>query len=152
MSKKFNIRTASKVEFDKELKRIASNKCNAGKAIKAAQLKGEEIPEELQAKYDAAIAEYDKIRKAKAKKFPGRKTYMDYSAEDIEALDLKQTMAGIASLACTRSRYPHRTDEVRKQEDLFQSHKAKLQGKAEARQVLQAMPKEELDALLAELK
>ena len=161
-TKKFNARTATKPQFDRELKRIASQKCLTGKALKVAAashgvplstaVKEFEEVAELQAKYDGIVAEYDKVRKAKVKKFPGRKTYMDYSKEDIAALNLEQTMAGIASLACKRSRYPHLADEVRKVEDLFQAHKAELQGKANAREALRRMSKEEIEALLAEAK
>lgn len=149
-TKKFNTRTATKVQFDKELKRLASAKCITGKALKVEEDDAKRA--ELQTKYDNIVAEYDKIRKAKAKKFPGRKTYMDMSPEEIAQLDLKTTVAGIASLACKRSRYPHLADEVRKVENLFQARKAELQGKAAAREALQHMSKEELEALLAEVK
>lgn len=149
-TKKFNTRTATKVQFDKELKRLASAKCITGKALKVEEDEAKHA--ELQTKYDNIVAEYDKVRKAKAKKFPGRKTYMDMSPEEIAQLDLKTTVAGIASLACKRSRYPHLANEVRKVENLFQARKAELQGKAAAREALQHMSKEELEALLAEVK
>lgn len=161
-TKKFNARTATKVEFDRELKRLASAKCIAGQKLKQyaaahgvpvhTAVETYEEAAALQAKYDAAEAAYDKVRKAKAKKFPGRKTYMDMTASEIAELDLKTTMAGIASLACKRSRYPHLAAEVRKVEDLFQAHKAELQSKAAARDALKTMSKEELEALLAEAK
>lgn len=149
-TKKFNARTATKVEFDRELKRLASAKCITGKALKAEEDDAARV--ELQTKYDKIVAEYDKIRRAKAKKFPGRKTYMDMTSDEIAELDLKTTVAGIASLACKRSRYPHLAAEVRKVEDLFQAHKAELQGKAAAREAIKSMSKEELEALLAEAK
>ncbi len=149
---KFNARSATLAEFDKELKRIASNKCNAGKAIRALQEKGEEVPEELQTKYDSAVAEYEKVRKQKNRRFKPRKTYMDFTEAEIKELNLKQTMAGIASLACRRSRNPHLAEETLKQESKFQAHKAELQGKAEAREALKNMSPEEINALLAELK
>lgn len=149
-TKKFNTRTATKVDFDRELKRLASTKCITGKALKVEEDEAKRA--ELQAKYDKVVAEYDKVRKAKAKKFPGRKTYMDMTADEIAELDLKTTVAGIASLACKRSRYPHLAAEVRKVENLFQAHKAELQGKAAAREAIKAMSKEELEALLAEAK
>ncbi len=149
-TKKFNARTATRADFDKELKRIASHKCLTGKALKVEEDEAKRA--ELQAKYDAILVEYDKVKKAKAKKFPGRKTYMDFTKEEIAALNLEQTMAGIASLACKRCRYPQLANEVRKVENLFQAHKAELQGKAAAREALKGMSKEELEALLAEAK
>ena len=149
-TKKFNARNATRADFDRELKRIASHKCLTGKALKVEEDEAKRA--ELQAKYDAILAEYDKVKKAKAKKFPGRKTYMDFTKDEIAALNLEQTMAGIASLACKRSRYPHLAGEVRKVENLFQAHKAELQGKAAAREALKNMSKEELEALLAEAK
>ena len=151
-TKKFNAKTATQAEFDKELKRIASIKCNAGKAIKAAQANGEEVTEEMQAKYDDAVAQYDKVRAAKNRRFKARKTYMDFTAAEIKELNLEQTMAGIASLACRRSRYPHLSEETLKQETRFQAHKTELQGKAEAREALRRMSPAEIEALMAELK
>lgn len=146
---KFNIRTADRAAFDKELKRLASAKCITGKSLRQAE--GDER-EALQAKYDSIVAEYDKVRQAKAKKFPGRKTYMDFTQAEIDELNLSQTMAGIASLACKRSRYPEQADEVKRQEAKFQAHKAKLQKAAEVKQALKSMTKEELEALMADAK
>ena len=150
-TKKFNCKSATKVSFDREIKRLASHKCLTGQKIRALTEAGEPVPEELQAKYDAIITEYNRVREAKAKKF-SRKTYMDYTQAEIDALDLRQTMAGIASLACTRSRYPRRTAEVKKQEARFQEHKAKLQHAVEIQQTLKGLSKEELEALLADAK
>ena len=140
-TKKFNIRTATKTEFDRELKRIASQKCLTGQKLKAeaashgvplsTAVKEYEEVAKLQAKYDDIVAKYDKIRAAKAKKFPARKTYMDMTDDEIAALDLKTTVAGIASLACKRSRYPQTAAEVKKVEAKFQAHKAELTEKAE---------------------
>lgn len=129
--KKFNARTATKVEFDRELKRIASAKCITGKKIREATAKGEEVAPELQQKYDDAVAAYEKVSAQKAKRFPGRKTYMDMTTKEIAELDLKTTVAGIASLACKRSRYPHLAEEVKRQEAKFQAHKAELTERAE---------------------
>ena len=150
-TKKFNCKSATKVSFDREIKRLASHKCLTGQKIRALTEAGEPVPEELQAKYDAILTEYSRVREAKAKKY-GRKTYMDYTQAEIDALDLKQTVAGIASLACTRSRYPGRADEARKQEARFQAHKTKLQHAAEVQQTLKGLSKEELEALLADAK
>lgn len=130
-TKKFNARTATKVEFDRELKRIASAKCIALGKIRAAEAAGEPVAEEIQAKYNNAVAAYEKVAAQKAKRFPGRKTYMTMTAEEIQQLNLNDTMAGIASLACRRSRYPHKAKETQAQEALFQAHKAELSEKAE---------------------
>lgn len=130
-TKKFNARTATKVEFDRELKRIASAKCIALGKIRQAIAAGEPVAEEIQAKYDDAVAAYQKVATQKSKRFPSRKTYMDMTDKEIAALDLKTTVAGIASLACTRSRYPHRADEVKAVEAKFQAHKAELTERAE---------------------
>ena len=130
-TKKFNARTATKVEFDRELKRIASAKCITGKKLRTAIAAEDDSVAELQEKYDNIVAEYEKVAAQKTKRFPGRKTYMDMTDKEIAALDLKTTVAGIASLACKRSRYPHLADQVRKVEAKFQAHKAELSEKAE---------------------
>lgn len=130
-TKKFNARTATKAEFDRELKRIASAKCIALGKIRRAEAAGEEVDADIQAKYDNAVTAYEKVAAQKAKRFPGRKTYMDMTDKEIAALDLKTTVAGIASLACKRSRYPHLADSVRKVEAKFQAHKAELTERAE---------------------
>lgn len=140
-TKKFNARTATKAEFDRELKRIASAKCIARQKLKqCAAAHGVPVHTAVatyedaaafQAKYDDAAAAYKKVAAQKSKRFPGRKTYMDMTDKEIAALDLKTTVAGIASLACKRSRYPHLADEVRVVEAKFQAHKAELTEKAE---------------------
>lgn len=130
-TKKFNARTATKAEFDRELKRIASAKCIALGKIRRAEAADEPVEAEVQAKYDNAVAAYEKVAAQKAKRFPSRKTYMDMTDKEIAALDLKKTVAGIASLACKRSRYPHLADQVRVVEAKFQAHKAALTEKAE---------------------
>lgn len=140
-TKKFNARTATKAEFDRELKRIASAKCITGRKLQAeaashgvplsTAVKEFEEVAKLQTKYDGIVAEYNKVRAAKAKRFPSRKTYMDMTDKEIAALDLKTTVAGIASLACKRSRYPHLADQVRVVEAKFQAHKAELSERAE---------------------
>jgi len=130
-TKKFNARTATKVEFDRELKRIASAKCIALGKIRQAEAAGEPVAEDIQAKYDNAVADYQKVSAQKAKRFPGRKTYMTMTKAEIEQLNLADTVAGIASLACRRSRYPHKAEETLKQEQLFQAHKAELSERAE---------------------
>lgn len=130
-TKKFNARTATKAEFDRELKRIASAKCIALGKLRRAEAAGEEVDADIQAKYDNAVAAYEKVSAQKAKRFPGRKTYMDMTDKEIAALDLKTTVAGIASLACKRSRYPHLAEEVKAVEAKFQAHKAELTEKAE---------------------
>lgn len=130
-TKKFNARTATKVEFDRELKRIASAKCITGKKLRMAVEAEDDSVAELQEKYDEIVATYEKVAAQKAKRFPGRKTYMDMTDKEIAALDLKTTVAGIASLACKRSRYPHLADQVRVVEAKFQAHKAELTEKAE---------------------
>jgi len=130
-TKKFNARTATKVEFDRELKRIASAKCIALGKIRNAEADGKPVDAAVQAKYDDAVAAYEKVAAQKAKRFPSRKTYMDMSDKEIAALDLKTTVAGIASLACKRSRYPHLAEEVKVVEAKFQAHKAELTERAE---------------------
>lgn len=130
-TKKFNARTATKAEFDKELKRIASAKCIALGKLRRAGAAGEPVDADVQAKYDNAVAAYEKVSAQKAKRFPGRKTYMDMTDKEIAELDLKTTVAGIASLACKRSRYPHLADQVRVVEAKFQAHKAELTERAE---------------------
>lgn len=140
-TKKFNARTATKVEFDRELKRIASAKCIAGQKLKQCAashgvpvhtaVATYEDAAALQAKYDNAAAAYKKVATQKAKRFPGRKTYMDMTDKEIAELDLKTTVAGIASLACKRSRYPHLAEDVKRQEAKFQAHKAELTERAE---------------------
>ncbi len=130
-TKKFNARTATKAEFDKELKRIASAKCIALGKLRRAEAAGEPVDADVQAKYDNAVAAYEKVSAQKAKRFPGRKTYMDMTDKEIAELDLKKTVAGIASLACKRSRYPHLADQVRVVEAKFQAHKAELTERAE---------------------
>lgn len=130
-TKKFNARTATKDDFDKELKRIASAKCIALGKIRRAKDAGEPVDADVQAKYDNAVAAYKKVADQKEKRFPGRKTYMDMTDKEIAALNLKKTVAGIASLACKRSRYPHLAEEVKLQEAKFQAHKAELTERAE---------------------
>lgn len=149
-TKKFNCKTATLAEFNRELKRLASQKCLTNKALKAEKIKAKKA--ELQAKYDAIIAETDRIRKVKEEKFGTRQTYMTMTPEEIARLTLEQTVAGIASLACRRSRYPHKAEETMAQEQLFQAHKAALRSAAEMKTALKGMTKEQIEQLLAEVK
>lgn len=113
-TKTFNIKTASLADFNRELKRIASAKCRA---------KDEDAKKSFE-------LEYNKIKQAKLKKFPSKKSYFSMTPDEIRELDLETTIKGIASLRSKRCIYPDQTDVVLEKEQLFIDHKTELQERA----------------------
>lgn len=148
-----NFDEATRVEFDKELKRIASNKCNAKhRAERAEAAKKADEAKIAWTEYEQNTEDYARVKAAKEDKFPGRKTYMDYTEEDIAKLNLEQTLAAIASLDCRRHRYPSLDHETLPQERKFIARRNELRGKVEGREALKNMTKAEIEELLAELE
>lgn len=148
-----NFDEATKVEFDRELKRIASNKCNAKhRAERAEAAKKVDEAKIARTEYEQNIEDYNRVKAEKEARFHGRKTYMDYTEEDIAKLNLEQTLAAIASLDCRRHRYPNLDHETLPQERKFIARRNELRGKAEGREALKNMTKAEIEALLAELE
>ena len=149
---KLKVNQATLPEMDRELRNLSSVKCNALKAIRQAEAAGDEVPEELQKKYDDAVAEFDRVRAAKSRRFKTKKSYMDMTKAEIAQLDLETCVKAIASMASRRTRYPEKNDETNAQDALFRRRKDELTGKANARAELKKLSPEELAELLAEVQ
>ena len=139
---KLKVNSATLVEFDRELRNLSSVKCNALKKIRQHQAAEEEVPEELQQRYDETVAEFERVRTAKARRFPSKKSYMDMSKDEIAQLDLETCVKAIASMASRRTRYPEKNDETNAQDALFRKRKDELTGKANARAELKKLTPE----------
>ena len=95
-NKKFNAQTATLVEINRELKRLASVKCRN---------------KDDQDKYDAAVKEIDRINDIKNQRF-GEKHYIDWSADEIANASFSVAKKAVKSLQSAKTLYPHRLDEI----------------------------------------
>lgn len=114
-AKKFNPKTATKAEFNRKLKAIASKKCRA----------------KTPADKKAAEAEYAELVAIKNERWHARKTYLTMTAAEIEELNLETTVKAIKSLQSLRCTAPDKADHYRKIEAKFQKHRQTLVAKAE---------------------
>ena len=94
-SKKFNAKTASLTELNRELKRLSSRKHRANSDEEKAQF----------------AAEYARIDDVKQSRF-GKKHYIDWTEAEIAATDLQTAVKGVKSLQSAKTLYPERHGEI----------------------------------------
>lgn len=120
-NEKFNEKTASLTEMNRELKRLASRKCRAKSEKEKAVF----------------TAEYEKLAKIKSERFTSaKKTYFTMSVKEIEELDLETTVKAIKSLQSRKCLYPQKREETEKIEQIFRDHREKLIEKARLEELL----------------
>lgn len=121
MSEKFNAKSATLTEINRELKRLASRKCRA---------KTDEDRKKAQ-------AEYEKLVKVKNDRFQTtKKSYFTMSDQEIAELDLETTVKAIKSLQSRRCIYPEKAQESLEMELKFRAHKDELVEKAQLERLM----------------
>ena len=121
MSEKFNAKSATLTEINRELKRLASRKCRA---------KTDEDRKKAQ-------AEYEKLVKVKNDRFQTtKKSYFTMTDQEIAELDLETTVKAIKSLQSRRCIYPEKAQESLEMELKFRAHKDELVEKAQLERLM----------------
>ena len=121
MSEKFNAKSATLTEINRELKRLASRKCRA---------KTDEDRKKAQ-------AEYEKLVKVKNDRFQTtKKSYFTMTDQEIAELDLETTVKAIKSLQSRRCIYPEKAQESLEMELKFRAHKDELVEKAQLEKLM----------------
>ena len=121
MSEKFNAKSATLTEINRELKRLASRKCRA---------KTDEDRKRAQ-------AEYEKLVKVKNERFQtSRKSYFTMTDQEIAELDLETTVKAIKSLQSRRCIYPEKAQESLEMELKFRAHRDELMEKAQLERLM----------------
>ena len=121
MSEKFNAKSATLTEINRELKRLASRKCRA---------KTDEDRKKAQ-------AEYEKLVKVKNDRFQTtKKSYFTMNDHEIAELDLETTVKAIKSLQSRRCIYPEKAQESLEMELKFRAHKDELVEKAQLERLM----------------
>ena len=121
MSEKFNAKSATLTEINRELKRLASRKCRA---------KTDEDRKKAQ-------AEYEKLVKVKNERFQtSRKSYFTMTDQEIAELDLETTVKAIKSLQSRRCIYPEKAQESLEMELKFRAHRDELMEKAQLERLM----------------
>ena len=121
MSEKFNAKSATLTEINRELKRLASRKCRA---------KTDEDRKKAQ-------AEYEKLVKVKNDRFQTtKKSYFTMNDQEIAELDLETTVKAIKSLQSRRCIYPEKAQESLEMELKFRAHKDELVEKAQLERLM----------------
>lgn len=111
MSEKFNAKSATLTEINRELKRLASRKCRA------------KTDEDRKKAQDA----YEKLVKVKNDRFQTtKKSYFTMSDEEIAELDLETTVKAIKSLQSRRCIYPEKRAETMAVELKFRARRDEL--------------------------
>ena len=121
MSEKFNAKSATLTEINRELKRLDSRKCRA------------KTDEDRKKAQDA----YEKLVKVKNDRFQTtKKSYFTMSDEEIAELDLETTVKAIKSLQSRRCIYPEKAQESLEMELKFRAHKDELVEKAQLERLM----------------
>ena len=121
MSEKFNAKSATLTEINRELKRLASRKCRA------------KTDEDRKRAQD----EYEKLVKVKNERFQtSRKSYFTMSDQEIAELDLETTVKAIKSLQSRRCIYPEKAQESLEMELKFRAHRDELMEKAQLERLM----------------
>ena len=121
MSEKFNAKSATLTEINRELKRLASRKCRA---------KTDEDRKKAQ-------AEYEKLVKVKNDRFQTtKKSYFTMTDQEIAELDLETTVKAIKSLQSRRCIYPEKAQESLEMELKFRAHRDELMEKAQLERLM----------------
>lgn len=121
MSEKFNAKSATLTEINRELKRLASRKCRAKE-------------DEDRKKYQA---EYDRLVKIKNDRFQTtKKSYFTMTDQEIAELDLETTVKAIKSLQSRRCIYPEKAQESLEMELKFRAHRDELMEKAQLERLM----------------
>lgn len=121
MSEKFNAKSATLTEINRELKRLASRKCRA---------KTDEDRKKAQ-------AEYEKLVKVKNDRFQTtKKSYFTMTDQEIAELDLETTVKAIKSLQSRRCIYPEKAKETMEKELKFREHRDELLEKAQLEKLM----------------
>ena len=121
MSEKFDPKSCTLSEMNRELKRLASRKCRAKE-------------DEDRKKYQA---EYDRLVKIKNDRFQTtKKSYVTMTDQEISELDLETTIKAIKSLQSRRCVYPERAQESLEMELKFRAHKDELTEKAQLERLM----------------
>lgn len=111
MSEKFDPKSCTLSEINRELKRLASRKCRA---------KTDEDRKRAQ-------AEYEKLVKVKNERFhTSRKSYFTMSDEEIASCDLETAVKAIKSLQSRRCIYPEKRAETMEVELKFRARRDEL--------------------------
>lgn len=115
-AEKFNAKSASLSEINRELKRLASRKCRA------------KTDEERKSAADA----YEKLVKIKNERFhTSRKSYFTMSDEEIASCDLETAVKAIKSLQSRRCIYPEKRAETMEVELKFRARRDELTERAQ---------------------
>ena len=121
MSEKFNAKSATLTEINRELKRLASRKCRA------------KTDEDRKRAQD----EYEKLVKVKNERFQtSRKSYFTMTDQEIAELDLETTVKAIKSLQSRRCIYPEKAQESLEMELKFRAHRDELMEKAQLERLM----------------
>ena len=121
MSEKFNAKSATLTEINRELKRLASRKCRA---------KTDEDRKKAQAAYEELV-------KVKNDRFQTtKKSYFTMTDQEIAELDLETTVKAIKSLQSRRCIYPEKAKESLEMELKFRAHKDELVEKAQLERLM----------------
>ena len=121
MSEKFDPKSCTLSEMNRELKRLASRKCRAKE-------------DEDRKKYQA---EYDRLVKIKNDRFQTtKKSYVTMTDQEISELDLETTVKAIKSLQSRRCVYPERAQESLEMELKFRAHRDELMEKAQLERLM----------------
>lgn len=118
---KIDVKTCTLDEMNRELKRLASQKCRA---------------KDEKAKLEAQKA-YEKLVSIKNKRFSTTKpSYFTLTDAEIEKLDLETTIKGIASLRSRMCVYKSKKGETLKVLQKYMDHKRELQERAKLAELM----------------
>lgn len=118
---KIDVKTCTLDEMNRELKRLASQKCRA---------------KDEKAKLEAKKA-YEELVGIKNKRFSTTKpSYFTLSDTEIEKLDLETTIKGIASLRSRMCVYKSKKGETLKVLQKYMDHKKELQERAKLAELM----------------
>lgn len=110
---KFDVKSASLTEINRELKRLASRKCRA---------KSDE-------ERDQFAAEYKAVDRVKQQRF-GQKHYADWDETEIATASLSVAIKAVKSLQSAKTLYPERRDEILPKLGQWIAHRNELQQRA----------------------